>query len=43
MRSKSNLIDPVCTLVAIFMLSAISMITAAAVFFMSFTVAAFRY
>jgi hypothetical protein len=42
MRSKSNLIEPVSTLMAIFMLSAISM-TTAAVFFMSSTVAAFRY
>ena len=42
MRLTLNLIEPGSTLMAIFMPSAISM-TTAAVFFMSFTMAAFRY
>jgi hypothetical protein len=42
MRLNSNLIEPGSTLTAIFMLSTISM-TTAAVFFMSSTVAVSRY
>jgi hypothetical protein len=42
MRVGSNLIDPVSTLMPVFVPSAVSVTTAAA-FFMSFTVAAFRY
>lgn len=43
MRLESNLIDPFSMLMPIFMPSAISMTTTAAVFFMSSTIAVSRY